>query len=384
MSNTSIRPLMNSDLPQIGDEIDMKKVKRNVSRRDLLRTIGVFGFSSVGIKKAIQSAYGEELDGTPITHTVDIYGEPDKVRLIPKERYRRLQVYKDLDVEQLINRHDVLNSIRIVQRSDDEEDLALEFLLDEKDGTITNDLPSELNNIPVEYTEMPIETELEDCGGCSARFNRRTLRGGVAIGFPGKGTCNDWAGTLGLVCYDRDTNDPLAITCQHVMEGETTMHQGPPGSDRSEPIASLRSQSRDTDIASYRIHTGVSHNPKSVVRNDVPDTTGVWTFAGLSDVVSSDGESPGSRGEVPVQHSGSATCRSANACNHTKRSDNVDFQADLEIHSTTGGDSGSPWVDNDGKLLAIHVGRDSFFGNSWSFGTVGRPALNSVGGKLHR
>jgi len=94
------------------------------------------------LSSVIERAYGARPDGVPLVHTDDVNGDPDKVRIVPGERYRRLQVYANLPISKLGGRYDALNGVRITQRSNDETDLALQFLVDNNTREVRRKLPS--------------------------------------------------------------------------------------------------------------------------------------------------------------------------------------------------------------------------------------------------
>jgi hypothetical protein len=305
---------------------------------------------------------GAKPEGVPIVHTDDIYGNPDKVRIIPKERYRRLQTYANLPISKLLDKNPRLNGVSIVQQSEDESDLALQFLVDKNTRMVRQQLPNQVQEVPVVHQRQPLESTPE------------ALQGGSPVDYDGSGGPN---GTLTLACYDKGSNDRVAITADHVMNGESTMYS------YGDPVADFRTRDNATDTTAYTIRGGESVDIRGTV--NIPNITGAWRFTGLADKVGNtdDGDTVADGGTVNVQLYGRTSGRVDDYCNNTKRTGKIDYQADMKRHRTTGGDSGGPWVDNNGKLLACHYGYAADFDNEWSIGSIGRPSLNTVGAKLY-
>lgn len=116
----------------------------SVNRRRFMKALGVGG---LGLSGAIQKVYGKEPDGRPIVWTRNIYGEPERVRVIPKERYRRLKVYERLNPNSIIEHHPIVDEISIEQQSNDEEDLAIKLLLNDNSTRKLNRLPNEIHDV---------------------------------------------------------------------------------------------------------------------------------------------------------------------------------------------------------------------------------------------
>ena len=140
-----------------------------------------------------------------------------------------------------------------------------------------------------------------------------------------------------------------------------------------------------TDTSKYQIESGVSTDALGTI--SVPDVTGMWTFAGLADKVgqTDDGDSLSDGDTVSVQIYGAKSSRIDDTCNNTKRygidrgGRDLEYQADVVKSETRDGDSGGPWVDDNGKLLACHFGIASDWDDAWSVGSVGYESLDRVG-----
>lgn len=331
---------------------DLKGRTDGQSRRRFLKALGMAGAGTAGLVNAIERAYGDRPDGVPVVHTDDVYGNPERVRFVPKERHRRLMVYRNLPIQEFIDKHPKLNGITLTQRSSDETDLALKFLLDSNTATVQRKLPNRFKKMPIEYEERPREKHPQD------------LVGGIDIGVEG----SDSMGTATVVAYDLETAEEVVITADHITDGASQItHVG-------DPVADFAHRDTATDTTSYTLHSDTSAEPLATITS-IPDVTGTWRFAGLSDQVSSEA--------VPVQLFGLGSGEVSDECNDTTRDAEVEYQADMASHSTTDGDSGGPWVDDDGKLLACHFGWDSnMVGVQWSVGSVGRESLDAVNAVL--
>ena len=112
------------------------------TRHRVLKLLGAASAGVAGLSSVIERAYGARPDGVPLVHANDVSGDPDKVRIVPQERYRRLQVYANLPISKLGGRYDALNGVRITQRSNDETDLALQFLVNNNTREVRRKLPS--------------------------------------------------------------------------------------------------------------------------------------------------------------------------------------------------------------------------------------------------
>jgi hypothetical protein len=149
-----------------------------------------------------------------------------------------------------------------------------------------------------------------------------------------------------LVCFDRTDESLVALVADHVLDGASPLYYD------GFAAADLAYRDQQTDTASYKLRDSTYAGARETI--SVPNINGVWTFAGLADKVGqTDGGDSISDGDtVAVQIYGQQSGRVDDACNNTKRSDAIDYQADMAHHRTQQGDSGGPWVDNSGNLLA--------------------------------
>jgi len=100
-----------------------------VSRRNTLRTVGATSAGIVGLQTGVIGASASSSDEVPIVHTYDIFGEPDTVRMIPKERRRRIKAMGT--VAEALENNKWFNGASVKSLSDDPEDLAIEVFFEE-------------------------------------------------------------------------------------------------------------------------------------------------------------------------------------------------------------------------------------------------------------
>lgn len=381
-----------SDPPQIGDELSFDH--SDINRRHFLRTLAVGGTGLAGVRSSIAEAYGAEPDGVPLVLTTDRFGNPDRVRIVSRERYRRLKVFTELDVSKLRELIPSLHGVRITQLSNDEHDLGLEVEIDDaRDANLSSH-----SGVPITYrvTSPPEVTPH------SHRDNKYydTMKGNINISnlLEGDdGNLYESSGTLGVVAYHDDENAPwkILITAHHVIDPpndlsdknldryDDDMYQPQYTSSDSRVVAKFMTSSPLTsdgmDVAKYNIDevSGSSGEARTTVEADQPDVSGTWTYSGLSDATSS--------GSVTATVAGIKTDSATQDCIDTRRSHILDYQADYEGVATEKGDSGGPFVDADGKLLGFLSGTYSSCDgcSETTFGPVGQEALWRINAVLY-
>lgn len=179
-----------------------------------------------------------------------------------------------------------------------------------------------------------------------------------------------------MVVYDDSSGDKVVLTAEHVTEsGDDLLIQG--GN-----AGTFQDADKSLDAVSY-VLDDPGYGTVGKVEN-IQNITGAWTFSGLADKVgqTDDGDDVGDGGTVSVDLYGDTSGHVSDVCNNTKRTGNVDYQADMKHDRTADGDSGAPWVDDNGKFLALHVGTEDYLTNVWSYGTVGQPVFDSLGVSL--
>lgn len=344
------------------------------TRRRFLQTLGLAGTGLVGFRQAVEKAVGKSLDGVPLVYTRDVHGRPDRVRMIPSERYRRLETFYNLDVRGLIDKHPVINGVSVAQRSDDEEDLAIQLYLDpgKASSRAKARLPNALQRTPVIYEERGVKRHFDgDCdGGDRVGQTVDPLEGNASISV---NASDGGAGTLCFVGFNDDGSDPYyqcMLTCWHVVEYRSDKYMWQDG----RKVGYYKDGHTGMDVAKYKVTDDAT--ARSTLSSEQPDVTGTWDFSGLTDAVAW-GATVG--GYV----AGRRTCFDYNSCNDTERNARVDYQAEFTERVCTGGDSGAPWVDSDGKLICMHQGWFENWSGKHDRGPVGTELLDAAEARLY-
>ena len=348
---------MPSKIPT-GTTLELGSKLRALSRRSVLRGLATAATASgAALSAAVERAYGKPPEGKVIVHTDDIHGQPDTVRVIPKERYRRLKLYERLPIQKFTDR-DGIQALTITQQSDDPTDLALKFLVENNVRATRKRVPNNYNRVPTVVEEKPLKAKTE------------AIEGGTAV--ENKSTRRETDGTVCLVGYDAVDGEDLILTADHVMDGQDSIYFS------DDKIGDLKVRDHTNDVTSYKLTGSIDRNPLETKIQDVPTVSGAWRFSGLADKVGNtdDGDSITDGETVDVKMFGAFSGQVSDFCNNTKRWNRVSHQADMAHHRTTDGDSGGPWVDQDGKLLGLHHGAGGYDDNFWSVAAVGRQALN--------
>ncbi len=192
-------------------------------------------------------------DGPAIVWTRDRRGHPDRVRVVPRERHRRLSVYASLDVDALRDRYDGVRGVTLSPGRGG--DVGLRVLVDSAGWSARRKLPPRVRRVPVEVAEHvgePValagwgrseESERGRRGRARKRGHGTGRRGApeeppgcdtvcdehilpffdpVPAGVQVKGHHDGEAtldGTLGLVAWNDDPEDPYEcfVTAHHVV-----------------------------------------------------------------------------------------------------------------------------------------------------------------------
>lgn len=203
-------------------------------------------------------------DGRAIVWTRDRRSRPDRVRVVPRERHRRLSVYASLDVDALRDRYDGVRGVTLSPGPGG--DVGLRVLVDSAGWSARRKLPPRVRRVPVEVAEHvggPVagaRRERRRRSGASSRSGGRDERNGrerarqtsrerdqtktaaeeppgcdtvcdehilpffdpVPAGVQVKGHHDGEAtldGTLGLVAWNDDPEDPYEcfVTAHHVV-----------------------------------------------------------------------------------------------------------------------------------------------------------------------
>lgn len=374
-------------------------------------------------------------DGPAIVRTRDRRGHPDRVRVVPRERHRRLSVYASLDVAALRDRYDGVRGVTLSPGPGG--DVGLRVLVDSAGWSARRKLPSRVRRVPVEVAEHaggPVDlagrrSEESERGrrervrqtsrerdqtktpGCDTVCDEHILPffDPVPAGVQVKGHHDGEAtldGTLGLVAWNDDPEDPYEcfVTAHHVValeEGNGAVEDGSGGSatddssgdaaatdflfqsgldgdePRAENVGRYRAGSPlapdGLDVAKYEVTDNVAAATLESVADAQPDLTGSWTFAGLADATAKPD------GSVPVTFAGRSTCWAESRCTRTARDHALQYEAIVAPALADTGDSGGPWVDPDGKLVCTMSTGPACDGIDDHHGPVAGPLLDRLG-----
>jgi len=360
--------------------------KTDTTRRKFLGVLAAAGTGIAGIRKATERVFGEKPDGKPVVWRTDGAGNPETVRYVPKERYRRLKVYGNLHPRSIYERADGVNGLTLEQQSDDPTDLALKVYVDNDTRSVQRDLPNRVQDVPVTVEERKVDREWgRVCDRRATDFYDPLPANPEISGYDSNDNFYG-SGTLGVVCWNTDSNDPheVYITAAHVVEDNDSYadylrHGGMyDGSSRSEDVGSYVTHSAGgdcgMDVVKYRYRSGtVSPDIKGNADDHIGDLVGAWTHTGLTDRTSGSDS-------LPVEFAGRSTCYATTDCTGTSKTELVEHQADYSPNVTTNGDSGGPFVDNDDYL----VGTFSYFCESCevSHGPTAQELLDRVNAQL--
>lgn len=335
--------------------------------------------STFALPQFVGRSSGERTKKVPLVWTRDGAGNPDRVRYIPKERRRRIKVYKNLNMPLMMEQNPALNEVSIKQRSNEETDLALQFHLDENTRSVRQKSPSSVEQVPVEFEERPIDgkpkadstttqpSALNPDNSCRVGDSYGTMEANIGVG-PNSAYDND--GTLGVVGWNASQSNAYLclITADHVMDSAPTMYQ------KYTAVGDLKDATYAMDTTKYKVRSGIDTNIKGTRENSQPEMTGSWTFGGLTDATSG--------GTVSCGYAGKETCYTATECDNTSRNERVTYEADMKNVVTEPGDSGGPFVDANGDLVCTLFGYQVSSGTYWDRGPVGANMLGSVDAQL--
>lgn len=348
---------------EAGESIDLRNYYSNLPRREFLKLGTGAAVAGLGLSTLVERAYGAEPEGKTIVHTRDRKGRPAKVRVIDPERYRRLQIYSQYPSSKIQGAKGV-NGLSITQRSSNPKDIALHFYVN--DESVGESLPNTVEEMPVEKAlqdsveEMPVEFSVE-----RSEAHPHAIQGGSEVE-----TEDNSRGTAWLCCYEESSDDGMILTADHVMDQATKMMQN---GDHigwyaySDP----RNGGDGMDATAYNATFGTDVDLLDTIVID--DVVGYWTFSGLSDATSSSNISANAYGDTSGKVS--------NEVRRTNRNDIIEYQAAYKKNHdpTEGGDSGMPWVDNDGYIISHHYGdKETWLGERWNVGGVAEQFLDSV------
>lgn len=348
----------------------------SLSRRDALKSLATIGVGGVGLKTLVERAVGGSVEGVPLVLTRDERGNPDRVRLVPQERRRRIRVYESLRTSTLMERHPFISEITIEQRSNDETDLCLVFRVAPEGESKIDRLPDQIQDIPVKHRVVDI-WERPHCqdpnNGARRCEDHDTLIGGIQIS-PSSGGF----GSLCLVAHDASDGHKKLITARHVMDDSSNgdIHQPAHSGwcSNSQVVGAFETESTAEDIwAADMDELSISGDVGGTV-SAIPDITGYWTYTGITDQTTS--------GSIYCHMAGAESQKREGYAVDTSQGSLMDHQVDYGDMNGEHGDSGAPYVDPDGKLVSMYNGCQGTSTDSWDIGTAGDYVLEPMNASL--
>lgn len=355
------------------------RINSETTRRKFLGGLAGATTSLAGLQLATERAFGENPKGKPLVWRYDRFGNPETIRYVPQERYRRIQVYENVNLHRFYERSDRVNGMTLKQRSDDPTDLALKIYADQNTRSVRHKLPNRFKEVPVIIEERKINRNWGRT--CDRRildfYDPLPANPGISTYDGDNNKISE--GTLGVVCWNDDPNNAheCYITAAHVAENDGSYadylrHAGVDdnGNSRSEDVGKYANHDSGMDVIKYRRRSGtVSPDIRGNADDHLGNLSGTWTHAGLTDRTS------GSE-SLPVEFAGRSTCYATTECVSTSKSSLVEYQADYSPNEVTSGDSGGPFLDNDGYL----VGTFSYYCESCeeSHGPTGQELLDRL------
>lgn len=334
--------------------VDLTGVYEQMSRRRLLKLAAGLTAGTVSLSWLIESVEGAEPEGKPLVQTVGRNNQPAQVKIVSNRRHSILKRYETLNLDKLAERYSSLSAVGLTNRSDDEDDLAFEFVFDGDEvgaDEAAEIAPQKHRGVPVVFGVETVERTPEH------------LRGGsdISVGFSG--------GTATGV-FSNSNSEEVVLTNEHVGNGGSTI------SYNGTVVGNLDKIDDDTDTSSYVLRDNVDADARRMM-DPLDDVATSWTYAGLSDHVSSEGS-------LEVELYGRTSGHVEDKVVDTRRSRwwnsiNWDYEIHMDTHSTAAGDSGAPWVAGN-QLVAQHVGmyEESRLFRSDKKYSVGTAAMESV------
>lgn len=361
----------------------MYQIKSGKKRRTFLNTLAGLGAGISGIRLATMEAFGEDPDGVPIVWRRDKYGNPETIRFIPEERRRRINVYYKFNTDVFHDKVDGINGFRLVGLSDDPADLGLKVFVDKKASRVQNSLPEKFKGLPIVVEEREIETQLHACSKFTTNYFDPLPANVEVIAEYSNGDTDQ--STLGIVCWNDNSNNPYKcyIVSGHGFyeSGEWSDYLHQSGTDDDGNIVEMEKcgvfveGNGDMDAAKYRRNPGTAKaDVRSNASDKLKDLNGYWDYQGLTDATSG-------TGTVGADFAGATTCYVDSYCKDTEKdpTTSVAYGAIFDDGGASG-DSGGPYVDSDGYLIALH---HSDHDNGDELGAVGGEVLDSVNAQLY-
>lgn len=354
-------------------------IELDTSRRQLLRAASGAGIGLAGFKTAIEEVTGESHDGVPVVYTRDKQGMPDKVRMVSRERYRRLRTYCNIDYQSIFESNQGINEISLKQFSSAEEDIGLHLQIEDGVQREQISLPNSAENLPVTYETNSLRYCQNDDNPCNDPNNEarvcehfNEMKGGIQI------SDDSSFGTLCFVGKDSDDGYEKLITAEHVMDNtQGNIYQPDYSCINDRSVGSHDTDDIGEDIWAGQLDTDSASASVGKTVDEIPDITGYWTWEGLSDHTTTD--------SVQCLIAGARTEIKQNWANKTAYSNySVDHAVVYGQDKAEGGDSGAPYVDLEGNLVSMH-NSCSWVKNipdAWDVGTQAEYVLEAANATL--
>ena len=377
-----------------GECIDLQNYYMNLSRREFLRMAGGITVAGIGLDTLVERAYGADPEGRILVHTRDRSGRPAIVESVSPERYHRIKLLEEFDPSRI--RHRNVQGASLRQRSDDRSDIVLQIgvpvsRIDGGTGRSPDDLPRpedipDVADVPRDPANLPgIERALSAAQNGRAASpadipmeymavpenpTPQTLEGGSSLDNNDGGSA--YNGTAGLVAYDSDSGDSVLYTAHHfTRSGESVYYD-------STEINTVLNLDPANDYGQDAITYDLSQenvSTDSLGTKEIPDIEGYWTFSGLSNETTGWNDP-----NVPANFYGATSGEIQDPIDDTHRqtASGLDYLAHTGSGQTEDGDSGGPWVGDDGYLFGHHYGRNCGWFTCWSIVSVAGPSFDAV------
>lgn len=337
------------------------------TRRDFIKYLSVSGMGIAGLNSATKRVFGKKPDGVPIVLTRGRDGKPMRIMYVSKERARRFKVFNNIRPEKKFSAADRMTGMTIDTKDGEEDSLRIKIYLDSNKQSVRRKFPNRVDGTPIIFEERNNEFTPE----CRIDDQYTVLKGNIQI------ATQVGAGTLGLVARDSSTNDPVLLTAWHVVDTDKDVLYQPTWSDKVGDYADhTPDNSTGHDIVKYDFYNNGSQYPGAVgatEESSQPDITSLWTFSGLSQYLDLEGR-------FNVNYAGRNTCSATSNCYDVAKNSILNHTAYMDSHPTEKGDSGGPWVDDNGALVCLHTGVEN--GTNDVIGGVASEAFDSVNAKL--
>lgn len=351
--------------PDSNKTVGSEKEANQKGRRSRRSVLEAFAASSAGVTIFSQRVYGNSRSGRLVDIVIkrDNRGKPKKVEKISKEHYNNIDSIIKTGPD-LLNNYSSIYEVSIVD--DGPGHTMLEARIEpgtspkKADG---REIPEEVNGIQILTKEKLQKNGSDDCSGGWGQDWIDPVEGCAGIEARDRGFNHC---TLCVVGYDTSQSYKAGITTYHCLNGDTSFGLEQSGRD----IGIFREKNEGLDVAKFEITDDA--NTQNTHHEDLPDIKGYWTLAGLHKRLESHPYDP-----IPVEFSGQSTCFTSNEARDLAFGPRVDYQVNFFDREATGGDSGGPWVDADGDLVAMHQGLQG--GLNADRGVAPQPIIDELG-----